>query len=212
MPALFALAQHDALVEADTKLEPGERLFSFLDDLYLTTTKPRAREAFEVVTESVHRHAGVKTNLGKLKVWSRGGGDAPEGLESAWQGGKDDCENGLVVLGIPLGPKAFVEAFAEERLRKEGQLLDELPKLGDLQCAWVLLSQSAVPRAGHTVRILPPTSSQMYEEKHDAAVWKTFCKVFGVGTLENDKLAKDVATLPGPLDGMGLRAAVRTAP
>ena len=26
MPALFALAQHDALVEADTKLEPGERV------------------------------------------------------------------------------------------------------------------------------------------------------------------------------------------
>ena len=160
----------------------------------------------------MHRHAGVKTNLGKVKVWSRGGGDAPEGLESAWQGRKNECENGLVVLGTPLGSKAFVEAFAEERLRKEAQLLDELPKLGDLQCAWALLSQSAVLRANHTVRILPPTSSQMYAQKHDAAVWKTFCKMFGVGALENDKLAKYVATLPGRLGGLGLRAAVRTAP
>ena len=38
MPAFFALAQHDALVEADAALEPGETLFTFLDDLYVTTT------------------------------------------------------------------------------------------------------------------------------------------------------------------------------
>ena len=68
MPALFALAQHDALVEADAKLEAGERLFSFLDDLYLTTTKPRAKEAFETIAGSVLQHAGVRTNAGKLRV------------------------------------------------------------------------------------------------------------------------------------------------
>ena len=145
-------------------------------------------------------------------MWSRGGGDAPPGLESAWQGNKADSENGVVVLGTPLGSAAFVEAFAEERLKKEEKLLDELPKLGDLQCAWVLLSQSAVLRANHTVRILPPTCSQRYAERHDSAVWTTFCKVFGAGSLEKDKLAQDVATLPGRLGGLGLRAAVRTAP
>ena len=107
MPALFALAQHDALVEADALLEPGERLFSFLDDLYLTTTKPRAQEAFQVVADSVQRHAGVQTNFGKLKAWSRAGGEAPEGLEEAWQGSKPDCENGLIVLGTPLGRGAL---------------------------------------------------------------------------------------------------------
>ena len=80
MPALFALAQHDGLVEADSKLEAGERLFSFLDDLYLTTTKKRACDAFDTVAECVHRHAGVRTNFGKLKAWSRAGGDAPRGL------------------------------------------------------------------------------------------------------------------------------------
>ena len=43
MPALFALAQHDALVEAASQLNPNERVFSFLDDLYVTTSKQRAR-------------------------------------------------------------------------------------------------------------------------------------------------------------------------
>ena len=33
MPALFALAQHDALAAAAGQLHVGERLFAFLDDL-----------------------------------------------------------------------------------------------------------------------------------------------------------------------------------
>ena len=141
MPALYALAQHDALVQADALLEPGERLFSFLDDLYVTTTKNRAREAFETVSGSVLRHAGVRAHLGKVKAWSKNGGLPPEGLEHAWQGDKADADNGLVVLGTPLGRTAFAEKFASERLRAEEKLLDELPKLQDLHCAWVLLSQ-----------------------------------------------------------------------
>ena len=38
MPALYALAQHDALVEADGQLLPSELLLAFLDDLYVVTS------------------------------------------------------------------------------------------------------------------------------------------------------------------------------
>ena len=117
-----------------------------------------------------------------------------------------------MVLGIPLGSEAFVAAFGSERLREEEKLLEELPKLGDLQCAWVLLSQSTTLRANHTVRILPPTNSQQYAVQHDEALWKTFCKLLGAGNLENRQLARRVATLPGRLGGVGLRGAERTAP
>jgi hypothetical protein len=46
MPALFALAQHDALVQASGNMLPDELLFSFLDDLYVVTSRARAYEAF----------------------------------------------------------------------------------------------------------------------------------------------------------------------
>ena len=46
MPALYALAQHDALVSANGNLLPIERVFSFLDDLYVVTCRTRAGEAF----------------------------------------------------------------------------------------------------------------------------------------------------------------------
>ena len=72
MPALFALAQHDALVKAAGQLGSGERLFAFLDDLYLVTDRARAATSFHRVANEVHQHAGVQTHLGKLRAWSKG--------------------------------------------------------------------------------------------------------------------------------------------
>ena len=80
MPALFALAQHEGLVAAARSLQPGERVLSFLDDLYVVTTRRRACEAVQEVAGQVERHAGVKTHLGKLRAWCRGGGAPPEDL------------------------------------------------------------------------------------------------------------------------------------
>ena len=71
-----------------------------------------------------------------------------------------DVDNGLVVLGTPMGTKAFVEQQANDRIEKEKGLLKELPLLKDVQAAWVLLCQSAVPRANHTIRVFPPSLSQ----------------------------------------------------
>ena len=42
MPALYSLAQHDSLVEADGSLLPQERLLSFLDDLYIVTSRDKS--------------------------------------------------------------------------------------------------------------------------------------------------------------------------
>ncbi len=64
MPALYSLAQHRALVEAAGQLLPTERVFAYLDDLYVLTTRPRMRTAFEVVASAVERVAGVRTHLG----------------------------------------------------------------------------------------------------------------------------------------------------
>ena len=83
MPALFALGQHPALASADEKLQEicfvhrteeeyfKPLLFAFLDDLYVVTTREMARRAFDVVTGEVERIAGIRTNLGKLQLYSK---------------------------------------------------------------------------------------------------------------------------------------------
>ena len=95
----FALAQHEGLREANDQLLPCEHILAFLDDLYLITTRVRALESFKLLTAAVEAHAGVRTNLGKLRMWSPSGGPAPDGVanlgDHVWCADKPASENGL---------------------------------------------------------------------------------------------------------------------
>ena len=68
-PALFALAQHDALVAASAHLQEGEFLAAFLDDLYIVTTPERARAAFDSTAAAVAEH---KARVKRCKDNSKG--------------------------------------------------------------------------------------------------------------------------------------------
>ena len=101
---------------------------------------------------------------------------------------KSDTHNGLKVLGTPFGKQEYVDRIAAERTEEKGHMLRQLPNMPDLQCAWVMLAISAVPRANHMVRMLPPSQVRGYAERHDAAIWQTFCQLFEAGHLTEDAL------------------------
>ena len=147
----------------------------------------------------------------RLGAWCRGEGSAPVDLAAAapdaWTADKPDVANGLVVLGTPL---AFVDAHAQERMRKEQQLL-WLGVMTDLQCQWVLLFQSAVPRANHMLRILLPSLSRGYAVDHDNALWQAFCSTFATQAFQGDSTARNDATLPGRTGGLGIRSEAHLA-
>ena len=94
------------------------------------------------------------------------------------------------------------------------RLLDFLPELPDLQCAWTLLLQCAAPRANYHLRCQPPKQVELYAAAHDIAVWHTLCSLLGREDLarETDCHAARVSQLPLRLGGCGLRSALRTAP
>ena len=210
-PALFALAQHAALVAASQQLRPGEFLAAFLDDLYIVTVPNRARAALEAVSSAVEELAGVAANLGKTRVYNRAGGAAPPGISElgpeAWRGDKPLPERGFVALGTPIGTPEYVAACARERLEQEQGLLEELPQLPDLQCAWLLL----LFRAQHLLRTVPPSQSAAYAEAHDHAVWGTLQALLGERGAAWPK-ARRLAFLPAREGGLGLLRATRAAP
>ncbi|CAE7829188.1 unnamed protein product [Symbiodinium microadriaticum] len=144
VPALYALAQHDALAAAQGRLEPGEFLAAFLDDLYLVTTPARARPALDDVTRTVERHAGVAANFGKTRVYRANGGPPPPDVEA---------------LGPDVWHTEFMRRIFAARLEEERRLLQELPALLDMQGAWLLLLYCASPRAQHALRTVPPMDS-----------------------------------------------------
>ena len=49
MPLLFCLGQHAALVAVAERLEVGERLFAFLDDLYVISSPERSVEVHDLL-------------------------------------------------------------------------------------------------------------------------------------------------------------------
>ena len=161
--------------------------------------------------------AGVRPHLGKLEAWSPAGGSAPPGLDDinaqAWKADLPSERNGMVILGVPIGTEEFVATKTEERINKERELLEELPLLPDLQSSWALLLHSAVPRAIHFLRLLPPTVAKAYTIQHDDAIMRCLSKLLQLqSALHRESKAAKVASLPARLGGLGLRSAVRSSP
>ena len=121
-------------------------------------------------------------------------------------------QQGLKVLGTPLGTRAFVRRHGDKRLQEEKAFWDKLSSLPDLQSAWLLLLNCAAPRSNYTTRTLPPTLAENYARKHDAGVWGVLAQL-----LDREDLAEELnsvharlASLPLRLGGAGLRSADRT--
>ena len=225
MPALFSLGQHAALEAIANELLPTEKLMAFLDDVYLLCKPERVKHLYERVAYHLEAHTGIRLNMGKTKVYNRGGAKPPgvDALQSTepnadrvWVGDRalPAHKQGVVVLGSPVGTLEFAEAHGRKKLEEEVRLLDLLSELPDLQCAWTLLLQCAAPRANYHLRCQPPKQVELYATAHDVAVWHTLCSLIGRDDLagELESRAARVSQLPLRLGGCGLRSALRTAP
>ena len=207
------LGQHAALCQASSALHGSERLLAFFDDLYVLT----AREARDAVVQAVLQEGcGIASTEGKTRVYSHAGGEPPPGIAElgadVWRGNKRSSERGLKVLGTPIGHPHFIASWAESRMLTERELLNQLPRFPDLQCAWLLLAMCASPRANHALRTVPPLDIAGYAQAHDDAAWETLQACLGgVASGEADGERK-LATLPASRGGLGLASAVRTAP
>ena len=73
MPLLFALGQHPALLATQRRLDPSEKVFAFLDDIYTKTEPSRVGVAYTTVQEELFNHCHIRVHTGKTQVWNQGG-------------------------------------------------------------------------------------------------------------------------------------------
>ena len=73
MPLLFSLGQHAALEPVRRRLRVGERLFAFLDDIYVTTTPERVGIVHNILEQELYRHSRIHIHVGKTQVWNASG-------------------------------------------------------------------------------------------------------------------------------------------
>ena len=172
MPALYALGQHETLTQVHATLRQGEMLFAYLDDIHVLCDPSRA----------LFRSAGIQVNLGKTKVWNSVV-IKPEGAE-AWTGEGPEEDRGLVVWGVPVGHRAFVQKWLADKEQSHAQFLSRIPAVQDAQSAWLLLLMCAGPRAHHILRNLPPSEVSQFCQNHDNRLRECLSNILAVEASE----------------------------
>ena len=131
MPALYSLGQHRALEAVARRLYPTERLFAFLDDLYVVCRPDRVVDVQHILAAELWSHAKIQILHGKTQVWNRGGVESTEieTLQAAaqvsvpdalvWRGDPTlpEVEQGMKILGTPLGHPIYVQSFLSAKTR-----------------------------------------------------------------------------------------------
>ena len=94
-----------------------------------------------------------------------------------------------MVLGTSIGHEQFTWDKLHARVEEERRLWEAIPRVPDLQCAWLILLQSA--------RTLPPALAAEYSHVHDEGIWTTVQSLLGEipGSEAEVNDAKQVATL-----------------
>ena len=62
MPLLFSLGLHRAVVSVRSKLKEGEKLFAFLDDVYVIVPPSRVLDVFRLLERELHEKACISVH------------------------------------------------------------------------------------------------------------------------------------------------------
>ena len=174
MPLFISLAIHKALVEVKEAMRPGELLFAFLDES-MVALPGRIRELYNLLGDKLAL-AGIRVHSGKTRTWNKAT-LRPPNLDDlrpdVWN------EEGIKILGTPVGSHQFVSEVSNARVEEENQLWEAVSWVPDIQCAWQILLQCAGPRCHHYSRTIPPSQSETYADGHDGGMWRALEALMG---------------------------------
>ena len=221
MPMLFALGQHRALAVIQERMRPGEHVMAFLDNIYTACRPERLDDVHTAAEEELATEADIHVHHGKTQVWNRGGVE-PSGMEEiaraarvvkpdavVWRGDPllPTSQQGVKVLGIPIGHTEYVRKFLERKTRKQEVLFHRIPSVNDTQAAFLLLTMCGATRANFWLRAVRPEDTEDYARRHDANVWTCFQEITGIAHAP--ATAHVLSTLSLAAGGLGLASAVR---
>ena len=118
---------------------------------------------------------------------------------------KVQAGEGIVVLGAPVGYRAFTHAKLEERVEKVRQVTELLPLLEDPHSEYVLLrSCLALPKVMFMLRAVNTMEHQEVLAKYDSITRGALSRILGTPVSD---LQWAQSKLPVAMGGLGLRAA-----
>ena len=177
MPLLFSLGQHAALHAVQGRLEAGERLFAFLDDIWVVIAPDRVGPVYTAIREALWEHSRIQVHVGKTKVWNSGG-MRPVACDMF----ASLIELGRSTTSWQRHSRLGLGSNSTQVRRGRGTELELWERIGwvpDVQCAWQILLQCAGPRCHHWLRTVPPQQSAPYSASHDSGMWQAVATLLG---------------------------------
>ena len=163
----------------------------------------------------------ISIHQGKTQIWNRGGHE-PVGaaiLTAAarrekpkavvWRGDPflPPFEQGLMVLGAPVGQLVYVLARLSEKGVEHDRLLEKIPQVQDAQAAWLLFLFCVGARANFLMRTVEPELTQKFASHHDEQLVRCLRRVLQLESLPAN--VKITASMPLTLGGLGIGSALR---
>ena len=124
-----------------------------------------------------------------------------------WRGsGVPTEQQGMKILGTPMGHPDFVQRHLVELAEEQRVFLERIPRVKDVQGAWLLLAHCASARANYFLRAVKPEAVAEYARRHDAGLRECLSRILQVDLSTCGQDTHDVATLPLVLRGLGVSA------
>ena len=170
--------------------------------------------------------ARIRIHGGKTQVWNSAGvrpaacnvleriAQVADPDARVWRGsGETDLppvQQGITVLGTPLGHPSFVQGHLEKKVAEQRTLLERIP-LKSVICSQRGLSCSTVRLLGRTtfLRVVEPQAVAEYATLHDNGTWNCLCHILHISPEQGADTRSAAANLPLVLGGLGVRSASR---
>ena len=209
-----------SLVEAAeaTVKELGNQLdvVAFRDDVYVIATPTTAVAANSLIDEVRLAQTGVAESKQKTSAFcpresfisDEAHVEALEMVSRTYIQADRISEDGIKVLGAPIGHEGFIDSFSEDQMQKYPLFLPRLRKM-DAQMALVLLRECYLPVATHLIRMVEPVHTVPHAQMLDVEVHATYKAITGDASLALDD---PEFFQPFKFGGKGFRSVAVTAP
>ena len=200
-PLLYAISKFLICKLLSDVLELLQNVW-FLDDGNLMGPLEALQQAYDIVAKEAPK-LGLSLNRSKCSLWNPVGGLRTSHDDPLGRGVPVITEEGIELLGAPIGSPAFSNQLVTARIEKLRQTLDLLPSLEDSHVEYCLLrSCLSLPTMSYSMRTCPPNHISSSLGLFDGLMRDALGSILGVGLSDR---AWRQASLPVSLGGQGLR-------
>jgi len=205
-PLYFAMGIQQ-LLERVATAHPTVRLAAYLDDVHLFGSTIDTMEAYDRIRDLAPRECGLQVNAAKCKLLHRPSSTDLDELVHLNPASPAPEEQGLTVLGVPVGTDDFVGDEVESSFKTQAavlRLVEQLPG----PTAFPLVQACVNARPQYLARCVAPRHTEEPAGAFDAAIDSTLFRMCGRSTHHTQTLpecSRQIRGLPVQMGGTSIR-------